>query len=159
MSMSKRVGVAVISIIFLVALVSAVPVDAKKPFSVYRWYSEVTFDLADLYEWEWSGYIWAGEKDQAERGTIYWDNFDTLELGPEGNKKVQKYWGKWWIIWEDGDYIEGTHEGSAPYVIFQSNIKGKITMATGGWSHLEGRNMHSLSRVYFPYIEYYLDIM
>jgi len=41
MSMSKRIGVAVISIIFLVALVSAVPVDAKKGFSVYRWQSKI----------------------------------------------------------------------------------------------------------------------
>ncbi|MHA2381210.1 MAG: hypothetical protein ACXACT_01480 [Candidatus Thorarchaeota archaeon] len=159
MNVSKRVSVGLLSIVFIVALVSAVPVDAKKPFSVYRWYSEVTYDLAGDYDWEWSGDIWAGEKEQAEHGTIYWDNFGFFDRGPEDNGKVQKYWGKWWIIWDDGDYIEGTHEGSAPYVIFQSNIKGKITFADGDWSHLEGRNMHSLSRVLFPYIHYYLDIM
>ena len=155
MSMSKRIGVAAISIIFLVALVSAVPVEAKKGFSVYRWWSEVSiFDM--------TGKIWTGGPDgkyDGLEGTIHWDNQGGIYLGPAGDK-VQKFWGEWWIMWEDGGHIKGTHDGSFAYAISQSTVNGRITEATGDWSYLEGRNMHSLGFIDFSVfrLEYYLQI-
>ncbi len=163
LSMSKRIGVAVVSIIFLVALVSAVPVDAKKPFSVYRWWSEVS--IMDM-----TGDIWTGGpegKYDGVRGTIHWDNQGAIWLGPEGRQpypyegnKVQKFWGEWWIEWDDGSYIEGTHDGSFTYAISQSTVNGRITDATGVWSDLEGRHMHSLGNIFWSELslEYYLQI-
>ncbi len=160
MSMSKKIGVAIISIIFVVALVSAVPVEAKKDFSVYRWWSEVS--LMDM-----TGYI---ETEDGKRGTIHWDNQGAIWLGPEGqlpypyaDAKVQKFWGEWRIEWDvesGGGYIKGTHDGSFTYAISQSTVNGRITEATGPWSFLEGRSMHSLGYIDWSKwtLEYYLQI-
>jgi len=156
MKMSKRIGVAVVSIIFLVALVSAVPVDAKKPFSVYRWWSEVYYNFDPAFTYEWKGDIWT---EDDEHGTIYWDNLDYRFLGP-AEDKVQKFWGVWWIWWDDGGYIEGTHDGSFAYAISQCTINGHITETSAGWSYLDGRKMHTVSYVDFELftIEHYLQI-
>jgi len=158
--MSKRISVAVISVIFLVALVSAVPVDAKKEFSVYRWWSEVR--LNDM-----TGDIWTEDN---KHGTIHWDNQGAIYLGPEGRlpdyypeAKVQKFWGEWWIEWDaesGGGHINGTHNGSFNYAISPSTVNGRITEATGPWSFLEGRNMHSLGYIDWTKftLEYFLQI-
>jgi hypothetical protein len=157
--MSKRVGVAVISIIFLVALVSAVPVDAKKGFSVHRWWSEVYYNFDPAFTYEWKGDIWT---EDGKHGTIYWDNTGVKFLGPEGSKE-QKFWGVWWIDWDDefgGGYIEGTHDGSFTYAIMQCTINGRITETSDDWSYLDGRKIHTVSYVDFGnfVIEHYLQI-
>lgn len=145
--MANKIGVAVISMIFLVALVSAAPVSAKKDFSVYRWWTE--------YHWtgtpEWTGDVWTGGpngKYDGEHGAMYWDNDNALTqfLGPEGDK-VQKFSGKWWIVWDDGSYIEGTHNGSYSYATVTPIINGRITVATGDWSYLLGRNVKTFSDI------------
>jgi hypothetical protein len=163
MSKSKRIGVAIVSIIFLVALVSAVPVDAKKGFSTHRWWSEVS--LMDM-----NGDIWTGGpegKYDGLHGTIHWDNQGAIYLGPEGrlpylypDAKVQKFWGEWWIDWDGGDHIEGTHDGSFTYAISQSTVNGRVTETTGDWSYLEGRSMHSLGYIDWNKftLEYYIQI-
>jgi hypothetical protein len=159
MSMSKRIGVALVSIIFLVALVSAVPVEAKKGFSVYRWWSETNYNFDPEFTYEWKGDIWAGEKGEGEHGTIYWDNFGAIWLGPAGDK-VQKFWGVWWIEWDSGEHIEGTHEGSFTYAIMQCTINGRITVTSDDWSYLDGRKIHTVNYVDFAnfHIEHYLQI-
>jgi len=141
MKMIKVIGVAVVSIIFLVALVSAVPVDAKKDFSVYRWWTEYSYTGSP----EWTGEVWT---EEGEHGAMYWDNYDDayIFLGPEGDK-VQKFEGIWWIEWDDGDYIGGTHEGSYSYATDTPIINGRITAATGDWSFLLGRKVKTFSSI------------
>ncbi len=136
-STSKRVSVALLSIIFLVALVSAVPVDAKD-FSKYSWYSESYYTIDP----EWTGDIWT---EDGEHGTLYWQNDDTMYifLGPEGDK-VQKFSGMWWIDWDDGEYIQGTHKGSYTYAIMQFTINGRVTDTSDDWSHVDGRKIHTV---------------
>ncbi len=144
MSMSKRIGVAVVSIIFLVALVSAVPVEAKKDFSVYRWWTEFSYTGSP----EWTGTVLTHD---GEQGTMYWDNDDDAYrfLGPDPlNPVVQKFSGIWWIVFSDGDRIEGTHKGSWSYSTVTPIINGRITKATGSWSYLEGRIIHTDSIIY-----------
>ena len=146
MSMSKKVGVAVVSIIFLVALISAVPVDANKGFSVYRWWNESNVNLPPWSEENptWIGEIWT---EDGEHGNFYWFNHGAIFLGPEDDSKVQKFWGEWWIDWDDGSHIHGTHEGSFTYAISQYTINGRVTMATMQWDDLVGRKMHTVGIV------------
>jgi len=160
MSMSKKVGVAVVSIIFLVALVSAVPVDANKGFSKYNWWAELWYTGYP----EWTGDIWTGGPDDiygGQHGMIYWDNDDDAYrfLGPDGDK-VQKFSGTWWIIFDDGGYIEGTHAGSFTYAISQCTINGQITETSTDWSYLVGRRVHTVSFVDFVAftIDHYFQI-
>ncbi|MFW9805380.1 MAG: hypothetical protein ACFFFK_01465 [Candidatus Thorarchaeota archaeon] len=151
MNTTKRVSVALLSVIFLVALVSAVPVEAKKDFSVYRWWTEYVYTGSP----EWTGDVWTGGPDDkygGEHGVMYWDNDDDLYrfLGPDdpdGSYKVQKFEGIWWIEWDDGDYIEGTHHGSWSAATVTPIINGKITVATGDWAYLLGRNVKTFSTI------------
>jgi hypothetical protein len=159
MSMSKRMSVGLLSIIFLVALVSAMPVEAKKGFSVYKWWSEVNMGPM-------TGEIWTGGPDDKYgglEGTIYWDNQGWMFLGPPGPIfpfQIQIFWGEWGIDF-DGDGVEeilGTHRGIFNVATSQSTVNGRITEATGAWSYLEGRMMHSLGYVDLPWLKYYLQI-
>ncbi|MHA2209848.1 MAG: hypothetical protein ACXABV_11800 [Candidatus Thorarchaeota archaeon] len=169
MSMSKRVSVGLLSIIFLVALVSAMPAAAKKEFSVYRWWTENKYSgypIGDLEDPEWTGEIWTGPgKHGGMHGMIYWDHLGFYVLGPEDQPKVQKFWGEWWIIWDDGGRIEGTQNGSFTYAIYHATVNGRVTKTTPGtnydWSYLEGRTMHSTSIVEWifpPFYECYIQI-
>ncbi|MFW9909368.1 MAG: hypothetical protein ACFFEF_12400 [Candidatus Thorarchaeota archaeon] len=145
MNMSRKIGVAVISIVFLVALVSAVPVEAKKDFSVYRWWTVFNYTESP----EWTGEIWTEGTSGGEHGTMYWDNDDDAYrfLGPDG-ESVQKFSGIWWIIWDSGATIKGTHKGSWSYATVTPIINGRITEATGEWSYLEGRIVHTDCIIY-----------
>jgi hypothetical protein len=162
--MSKRIGVAVVSIIFLVALVSAVPVDAKKGFSVYRWDSTIYWSWEPVEQIEWTGVI---ETEDGEVGTIYWDNHGAILLGPDPqNFVMQKFWGEWWIDFGDDDIVDirGTHKGIFNPAISQSVINGHIIQTSTDWSDLDGRRIHTIGYAGFdvllllPYIEYYLQI-
>lgn len=157
MKMSKKVGVAIVGIIFLVALVSAVPVDATKEFSVHRWWSEVYWTGAPFSDIEWTGTIMT---EDGKEGTIYWDNLESFVLGPEDAPKVQKFWGVWWIDWSDGGYIKGSHSGSYTSAISQCTINGHITETSADWSYLDGRKIHTVNYVdmVLYYIAHYLQI-
>lgn len=135
MNTSKRASVVLLSVIFLIALVSAVPVDAKKP---YRWYSESYYTGYP----EWTGEIWT---EEGEHGTFYWDNNDDayIFLGTDG-MKVQKFSGIWWIDWDDGGYIQGTHKESYTYAIMQFTINGWVTDTSDDWSHVDGHKIHTV---------------
>jgi hypothetical protein len=159
MSMSKRMSVGLLSIIFLVALVSAMPVEAKKGFSTHVWWSEVWWTGSPSNPIEWTGYV---VTDNGEEGTMYWDNHGAIFLGPDGQAH-QKFWGEWWIDFDLDDGIVdilGTHRGAFDYAENKATINGYITHAIGDWSYLEGRRMHSVSIVDFVnfYIGYYLQI-
>jgi hypothetical protein len=158
MNMSKRIGVAVVSFIFLVALVSAVPVAAEKPFSVHRWWSEVYWTGYPISDIEWTGDIWT---EDGEHGTIYWDNFGFYLLGPENNPKVQKFWGVWWIDFgSDGTVdIFGYHDGSFTFAIMQCIINGHVTETSDDWSDFDGRKIHTVNFVDMAsgYIEHFLQ--
>ncbi|MFX0053310.1 MAG: hypothetical protein ACFFAD_00160 [Candidatus Hermodarchaeota archaeon] len=154
MSVSKRVGVGLLSIIFLVALVSATPVAANKGFSVYRWYSDLWYTGSP----EWTGNVYA---EDGQHGMVYWDNDDDAYrfLGPEGQSplpypdyKVQQFSGKWWIIWDDGGYMEGTHKGSYSVATDTPIINGRITIVDTpdgayDWSFLLGRKIKTFSSI------------
>ena len=145
MKVSKNIGVAIVSIIFLVALVSAMPVDAKKDFSVQRWWSEVYW-TGHLGYIEWTGNIWT---EDDVHGTIYWDNFDSFLLGPADNPKIQKFWGAWWIDFgSDGTIdISGYHSGTFTFAIMQCVINGHITQTSADWSSFDGRKIHTVNFV------------
>ena len=51
------------------------------------------------------------------------------------------------IMWDEGEYIEGTHKGTFTYSINQANIVGRITGTSDGWSHLMDCKIHTLSPV------------
>jgi hypothetical protein len=134
-SISKRASVVMLSFVFLVALVSAVPVEAKEP---YRWLvvSDYTGDP------EWTGVV---TTEDGKQGTFIWDNNNDnyIFLGPAGDK-VQKFSGIWWIDWYDGGHIEGVHKGSFTYAIGQFTINGWVTDTSADWAHIDGRKIHTV---------------
>ncbi|UCH04645.1 MAG: hypothetical protein JSW05_00340 [Candidatus Thorarchaeota archaeon] len=139
MSLSKRMSVGLLGIIFLVALVSAIPVEANKP---HRWYADMSY----TGEPSWTGVI---ETEDGKTGAFYWDNEDFYVLGPEQKPSVQKFWGVWGIDWDgDGlDDIHGTHYGSFTYAILQFTVNGRVTDASGAWSYMDGWKIHTVGNV------------
>lgn len=130
MSVSKRVGVGLLSIIFLMALVSAMPVEAKTPI---RW------DVSAKYVGNatWLGVV-IGEDATAG---IFSSEIVLLSNG-------QKMVSDWWIQF-DGGYIKGTSHGFLVYETHNSLLdggkyvlNGKVTETSPDWSHLNGRNVH-----------------
>lgn len=139
MSMSKRVGVAVIGTIFLVALVSAVPVEAKTPI---RW--DYVADYIGYYSYpDWYGEL-VGEN--AEIG-IFITDVVFLSNG-------QKLDAIWWIEFDDGEYLEGTMKGFFVYTTHdnlydggQYVLNGEVTDTSPDWSDWNGRNVHVMGFV------------
>ncbi|MFW9964333.1 MAG: hypothetical protein ACFFCX_12255 [Candidatus Sifarchaeia archaeon] len=134
MSMSKRVSVSLLSIIFLVALVSAIPVEAKTPI---RW--DVTAEYVGYYTYpDWVGEI------LGEDATIGMFISEVVFLS-NGQKLVVD----WWIDFIDGGHLEGTVHGFFVYETHnylydggQYVLNGKVTDTSPDWSHLNGRNVH-----------------
>lgn len=139
----KRLGVILLSLVFMVSLVSATRVDAARP---YRWEmaSSVNLPPWSIDNPTWVGDIW---NDEGEHGDFYWYNEGAYFLGPEDDPKVQQFWGIWWIDWDDGSHIQGTHDGTFVYAISQYTINGRITVATGEWSVLVGHRIHTVGFV------------
>ncbi|MFX0053311.1 MAG: hypothetical protein ACFFAD_00165 [Candidatus Hermodarchaeota archaeon] len=139
--MSKRVGVGLLSIIFLVALVSAMPVEAKTPI---RW------DISAMFV---GNATWLGEiiGEDATAG-IFSSEIVFLSNG-------QKMVSEWWIDFIDGGYIKGTAHG---FFVYETNsnildggkyvLNGKVTFTSPDWSHLNGRNVHVMGIITpFPF--------
>lgn len=137
MSLSKRVSVGLLSLVFLLALVSASPVQAKTPI---RW------DFAARYvptpTTDWIGEI--GE--DAEIGMFITDVV-FLSNG-------QKLAIDWWINFDGGGHLEGTAHGffvyeTHDYVLDggQYVLNGEVTGTSTEWSHLLGRNVHIMGYV------------
>jgi len=134
-NMSRRVGVALMSIIFLVALVSALPVEAKVPL---RWEGIAAYDGVVT----WNGDI---VREDGGHGTLTWTALESVFL-----PNVQHSSSFWRIDWDDGEYIEGTAEGTWAYNVVPHDyfyggdyvFNGEVTSASSDWSHLVGRNVH-----------------
>ena len=126
---SKRASVVFLSLIFLLTLVSAMPVEAKVPL---RW----------EFSCNYSGIpTWTGEiiRDDGIKGDFYQDILVAIWMG-----NVQHFSGVWWIDWDDGGHIEGTQKGSFTYAINQYTVNGWITETSSDWSHLDGRKIHTI---------------
>lgn len=133
---SKKLGVGLLSLVFLLALVFATPVEAMTPL---RWdyYASYTFEP------EWTGSIL---RDDGVSGTLCLDVVEWVFL-PE----VQKFNGIWWIIWDDGGYLEGNHHGTEVYVSGDYVINGKVTETSDDLNHLNGRNVHIMGNIDFSF--------
>jgi hypothetical protein len=140
MIMGRKTTVALLAFVFMVALVYATPVEAKKPL---RWLTACSINLPP---WTPDNPTWIGDvyAEDGAHGEFYWFN-----TGAEvyKNENMQKFWGIWWAVWDDGSCVEGIHEGSFTYAIGQYTINGRVTLATGQFSDLVGRKIHTVGRV------------
>ena len=134
---SKRVSVGLLSLVFLLALVSASPVQAKTPI---RW--DYTANYVATPTTDWFGEI--GEN--GEIGIWIYD-FQFLSNG-------QKLAMNWWIDFDDGGHLEGTAHG---FFVYETHdylydggryvANGKVTDTSPDWSHLQGRNVHIMGYI------------
>ena len=129
---SRRACVGLLSLIFLLALVSACPVEAKTPL---RWeaFSYYTFEP------EWSGDIYRGD---GVHGYLYLDVIEWVDL-----PNVQHVSGIWWIDWDDGQYIVGDYKGKVVWSTGEGVLNGQVTDTSPDWSYLDGRNVHITSTI------------
>lgn len=135
MIVSRRVGVAVLTLVFVVALVYATPVQANK---IVRWEYSVTmtaFPAPPPPQPTLAGWV----KGDGMDGDMYWVNTGRFFAG----ETIHLY-GYWWIEWEDGSVIKGTH--TAVWALSNNllNARGVVTAATPGYAHLIGRNIHTV---------------
>ncbi|MFX1416532.1 MAG: hypothetical protein ACFFC0_06945 [Promethearchaeota archaeon] len=134
MILRRKVSVALLALVFMVALVYVTPVEAKKPL---RWnYVNIPNPAPDI---TWSGPI----SGDTMEGTLYWFN-QWYYFSDEGD---QHFGGIWWIdCGSDGSVdILGTHKGVGPAGTLQFNINGRVTAAC---PDLTGRKMHTSGQIY-----------
>ena len=137
---SKRVGVGVLSLMFLLALVSASPVVAKVPL---RWDVSAAYDGVVT----WNGDVYA---EDGSHGVFTLTVLDAVFLS-----NVQHSICIWRIDWGDDVYIEGTALGTFVYTTTPLNMmdggdyvfNGEVTYASPEWSYLVGRNTHVMGHV------------
>jgi len=137
---SKRVGVGLLSMLFMLALVSAMPVEAKVPL---RWEGTATYDGMVT----WNGDI---IREDGGHGTLTWSSLDSVFLS-----NVQHSSSSWRIDWDDDGYIEGTAEGTWVYNVVPHDYfyggdyvyNGKVTGASSDWADLVGRKVHIMGHV------------
>lgn len=131
--LSKRVCVGLMGMIFMLALVSANPVEAKVPL---HWDVNATY----TFDPEWTGVI---VREDGVSGSII---LDIIESKFVADLEISK--SIWLIEWEDGGYIEGTLEGMVSYRKLVYVFNGKITVTSDNWSHLNGRNVHVTGNIH-----------
>lgn len=129
---SKRLGVCILSMVFLLALVSAMPVQAKTPL---RWeYSAIqTFDP-----------LWTGDivSDDGVSGTIILDVIWWIDLN-----NVEHFSGIWYITWDGGGYLKGTQAGKLVFSTGAYIINGQVTETSDNWDYVNGRNIHIMGSI------------
>ena len=126
---SKRVGVGLLCAIFMLTLVSAMPVEAKVPL---RW--EYTADQTGVPLW--TGEIVTGD------GVVATIIFDIPDDTWKGLNNGEVWSGPWSVTWADGEYISGTQSGVLVYTTSDYVINGKITETSEGCKDLDGRHIH-----------------
>jgi hypothetical protein len=138
-----RVGVLLVSAIFLMTVICVTPATAIKP---NRWWVATSINLPPWSEENptWIGDWWNEDRDH---GHFYWYNFDPFNLGLEESPKVMKFYGIWWADWDNGNYVQGTHDGSFTYARKQYTINGRVVVATGNYADLIGRKVHDVGIV------------
>jgi len=132
MNSRRKASVALLALVFIVALVYATPVEAKKPL---RWNYVNTW--VGSPEIAWMGPIYGNGIE----GTLYWFN-EWFWISDEGDQHAG---GIWWIDWgNDGSTdLSGTHKVVAT-MTWQCNINGRVT---AGSPDLIGRKIHTLFQV------------
>jgi hypothetical protein len=136
---SKKLGVGIISLVFLLALVSANPVEAITPL-------RMDYSASYTFEPEWTGVI---IRDDGVTGTLCFDVIEWVDLAT-----IQKSSGIWWINWADGGYLEGTQNGKVIWAKGEYVINGKVTATSDDVAYLDGRNVHIMGTIdmsFFPY--------
>ncbi len=134
MIVSRRLGVAVLTLVFMVALVYATPVQAKVPL---RWEYNVTMPVFPAPPPPQPTLVgWA--KGDGMEGDMYWVNTGRFYAG----ETVHLY-GYWWIEWEDGSVVEGTHSGVWVFATNRVIANGVVTAADPGYEYLIGRHIHT----------------
>lgn len=135
MIVNRKVGVAALTLVFMVALVYATPVQAAK---IIRWDYCVTMPVFPAPPPPTPTLIgWI--KGDGMEGDMYWVNTGRFFAG----ETVHLY-GYWWIEWEDDSMIEGTHTGVWVLSNNRLNARGVVTDASPKWSDLIGRNIHTV---------------
>ncbi|MFW9800335.1 MAG: hypothetical protein ACFFD9_07860 [Candidatus Thorarchaeota archaeon] len=132
MIFSRKVNVAILAVVFMVALVYAAPVEAKKTI---RWdYVCIRVGSPTV---AWMGPIYGEDME----GTLYWFN-EWWWWSDEGDQHAG---GVWWIDWENDGSIDifGTHKIVADPT-WHCNTNGRIT---AGPPDLMGRKMHTSSQI------------
>ncbi|MGY5878856.1 MAG: hypothetical protein RTV31_01340 [Candidatus Thorarchaeota archaeon] len=136
---SKKAGVSILSLIFLIALISAVPVEAKVPC---RWDISANY----TFEPEWTGTV---TREDGTSGIITLDIINWEDLN-----YIQKSDGIWRIEWDGGEYIEGTHHGKVSWKSGDYVANGYVTETSDAWAHLNDRQIHIMGNIdlsSFPY--------
>ena len=113
---------------FTLVSVPVVPTQAKKPL---RCETEIAFDW-DLHQWI---------------GTVSGDIEGSITFTPEGASfpgSTEHFFETWVIETDGGDVIKGSHEGVWSFKTFKFRTNGKVTSASGEWSHLVGRKVHTI---------------
>ncbi len=130
---SKSVYIALLSLMFLMTLVSAMPVEAKKPL---RWEINAHYTSDPT----WTGVVL---RDDGFSGSLLMDIITFVDL-PD----VQHFTGILQIKWDGGGgYIEGTYAGKVVWSEGRYVINGQITETSDNWAHLNGRNIHIMGTI------------
>ena len=140
---SKRVSVGLLSLVFLLALVSASPVAAKVPL---RW------NISAVYYGGVGGYPdWYGEivTDDGIHGEFSMWITDAIFLS-----NGQKLQADWYIDWGNDQYLEGNVKGTFVYAthdyLYDGGdyvCNGFVTGASLECSDLDGRNVHIMGHI------------
>ena len=141
---SKRVGVGLLGLMFMLALVSATPVEAKVP---QLWEASAVYYGGYGGYPDWYGDVWT---EDGLHGIFNWIILDVTFLS-----NVQHYDSFWWIEWDDGGLVEGTATGklvytTTPHYVLDGGdyvFNGKVTYASSDWSYVDGRNVHIMGHV------------
>jgi len=126
-----RKSIILLTLALSLALVAAVPVQAKRPF-------EGSMDLNFYLE----NPIWRGTITGDISGNMYFTNVGT---GKQGNQEPGKaiHFGEEWLITDESDVmlLTGTDEGVvSPNSEYRMN--GVVTDASEEYADLIGRNVH-----------------
>jgi hypothetical protein len=128
-SARKMVTILVFTVMCL-TLVS-VPTVSAQPNKPLRCEVEMAFD--------WDSYQWIG--------TVSGDIEGSITFTPEGATfpgSTEHFFETWVIETDGGDVIKGYHKGVWSFKTFKFRTNGKVTSASGEWSHLVGRKVHSI---------------
>ncbi len=126
------IGVGLLTLIFIFALVPAVPVEANVPL-------RCDFAAHYTFEPEWTGDIWS---EDGTHGILILDIIEWRDL-PD----VQHFSGDWSITWDDGEYLTGAQKGKVVWLTGDFVLNGKVSETSSEWTHLDGRNVHVMGYI------------
>ena len=138
-NLTKRLSVGLLGLVFLLALTSVSPVEARVPM---RWDVTVAY-LGGIY---WDGDIWREDRSHGDFSMVLTD-YTLLSNG-------QKIAIVWLIEWDDGGYLQGTFKGTYVYTTHEYGLdggdvvgNGKVTDTSPELSELDGRPVHVMASI------------